>query len=53
MVLKGAVRKRQVSKMQCLAERWHGDLQEACIVLRETQTLTELACDVSQSTKID
>ena len=29
MVLKGAVRKRQVSKMQCLAERWHGDLQEA------------------------
>jgi hypothetical protein len=53
MVLKGTVRKRQVSKMPCWAERWHGDLQEACIVLRETQTLTDLACYGSQSTKIE
>ena len=29
MVLKGTVRRRQVLKKQCLAERWHGDSQEA------------------------
>ncbi len=49
MLLKGAVRRRQVSKTQCLAERCHGDAQEACIVLRGTSPLTYLARDVSQS----
>jgi hypothetical protein len=34
MLLKGAVRRRQVSKKPCLTERCHGDSQEACIVLR-------------------
>ena len=49
MALKGAVRGRQVPKKQCLAERCHGDSQEACIALRERWTLTDLACDVRQS----
>jgi len=39
MLLKGAVRRRQVSEKQCLAERCHGDSQEACIVLRGTSPL--------------
>ena len=29
MLLKGAVRRRQETKMRCLAERQHGDSQEA------------------------
>ena len=49
MLLKGAVRRRQVSEKPCLAERCHGDSQEACIVLRGTAPLTYLARDVSQS----
>jgi hypothetical protein len=53
MVLKGTVRRRQVIKKQCLAERWHGDSHEACIVLRGTVPLTDLAYDVSQPTEIN
>jgi len=49
MALKGAVRRRQVFKTQCLAERCHGDSQEACIALRGTDTLAYLAYDASQS----
>src|SRR6266446_3549867 len=49
MALKGPVRRRQVSKTQGLAERCHGDAQEACIVLRGKRPLTYLACDVSSS----
>ena len=47
-VLKGAMREKQAPKTWCLAERYHGDSQEACIVLRGMQTLTYLAYDVSQ-----
>ena len=32
--LKGTVRRKQVSKTQCLAKECHGDSQEACIALR-------------------
>src|SRR5712664_686799 len=49
MALKGAVRRRQVFKTQCLAERCHGDSQEACIALRGRNTLAYLAYDASQS----
>ena len=49
MVLKGPVRRRQVSKTQGLAERCHGDSQEACIALRGTDTLAYLAYDASQA----
>src|SRR6266436_7254992 len=49
MALKGAVRRRQVFKTQCLAERCQGDAQEACIALRGTDTLAYLAYDASQS----
>jgi hypothetical protein len=48
MLLKGAVRRRQVSKTRCLAERCHGESPEACIALRGTPPLTYLACDVSE-----
>jgi hypothetical protein len=34
MLLKGAMRRRQVSKTWCLAERCHGESPEACIALR-------------------
>jgi hypothetical protein len=47
-VLKGTMRGKQASKRWCLAERYHGDSQEACIALRGTATLTYLACYVSQ-----
>jgi len=43
MALKGPVRRRQVSKTPGLAERCHGDSQEACIVLRGKRPLTYLA----------
>jgi hypothetical protein len=49
MLLKGAMRRRQVSKKWCLTKRWHGESPEACIALRENFTLTYLACYVSQS----
>jgi hypothetical protein len=48
MLLKGAVRRRQVSKKQCLAERHHGESLEACIVLGKWATLTYLVYYVSQ-----
>src|SRR5712691_6161094 len=48
MLLKGAVRRRQVSKTRCLAERCHGASPEACRALRGTPPLTYLACDVSE-----
>ena len=43
MPLKGALRRKQASKMRCLAEECHGDSQEACIALRGMMTLTYLA----------
>src|SRR5262247_1119928 len=43
------MRKKQASKMGCLAEECHGESPEACIALRETWPLTDLACDVSLS----
>jgi len=49
MALKGVMSGRQVRKTWCLAERWHGDSQEACIALRGTDTLAYLAYDASQS----
>lgn len=49
MLLKGVVRKKQASKMRCLAEECHGESPEACIALREKWPLTYLACDVSLS----
>src|SRR6266567_7486544 len=49
MLLKGVMRKKQASKMGCLAEECHGDSQEACIALREKWPLTYLACHVSPS----
>src|SRR2546430_4356861 len=42
--LKGAVRKKQASKTRCLAEKCYGESHEACIALRERNTLTYLAC---------
>ncbi len=42
-VLKGTMRRKQASEMWCLAERYHGDSQEACIALRGIRTLTYLA----------
>jgi hypothetical protein len=53
MVLQGTVRRRQVIKQQCWAERWHGDAQAACIVLRGTVPLTSLAYEVSPPTAIN
>ena len=40
MPLKGAVRRKQASKTQCLAEKCHGESPEACIALRGMPTLT-------------
>ena len=34
MLLKGAMREKQAPKTWCLAEKCHGDSQEACIALR-------------------
>ena len=48
MLLKGAMRERQAPERWCLAEERHGESPEARIALRETRTLTYLACDVSQ-----
>src|SRR5215813_2508815 len=48
-VLKGAVRQKQAAKTRCLAETCYGESHEACIALRERNPLTDLACDVSQS----
>jgi hypothetical protein len=42
-VLKGAMREKQAPKRWCLAERYYGDSQEACIALRGRYTLTYLA----------
>jgi len=42
------MREKQAPKTWRLAEQCHGDSQEACIALRERQTLTYLAWDVSQ-----
>jgi len=47
--LKGAVRQKQAAKTRCLAETCDGESHEACIALRERNPLTDLACDVSQS----
>jgi len=49
MLLKGVMRKKQASKMECLAKECHGESPEACIALREKWPLTYLACDVSLS----
>jgi hypothetical protein len=49
MLLKGVVRKKQASKMRCLAKECHGESHEACLALREKWTLTYLAYDVSPS----
>ena len=49
MLRKGSMRKKQASKMGCLAEECHGASPEACIALREKWTLTCLACYVSPS----
>jgi hypothetical protein len=51
MLLKGGMRRKQASKMCCLAEGCHGESHEACIAPRESGTLTYLACNVSQSTR--
>ena len=42
-VLKGAMRRKQASKTWCLAKKYQGDSQEACITLRGMETLTYLA----------
>jgi len=47
-VLKGVVRGKQAPKTQRLAQTGQGESHEACIALRGMQTLTYLACDVSQ-----
>ena len=43
------MRQKQAAKTRCLAETCEGESHEACIALRERNTLTDLACDVSQS----
>src|SRR5262245_21560968 len=43
------MRRRQVSKMCCLAESWYGESPEVCIALRVICPLTYLASYVSQS----
>jgi hypothetical protein len=49
LLLKGVMRKKQAAKMECLAEECHGESPEACLALRETWPLTDLAYDVSPS----
>jgi hypothetical protein len=49
MLLKGTMRGKRAFKKWCLAEWCHGESPEACIALRETQTLTYLAYQVSRS----
>jgi hypothetical protein len=50
-VLKGVVRGKQAPKTPRLAQPCHGESHEACLALRGMQTLTYLACDVSQGSQ--